>query len=159
MSASVTAATRAPDRTCVSLRMWSWPIIPTPMTPTFTVTTRVLPEGSAVLGPAPDRAQPAGDEVAGGTRGDGQGDVGLHRVEVLLDHGEQVGAELAKGLQQGRHGRVPVRGLHHGAELHRLGQRQALPANPLADLRVHLLEMDVVDPLGGAPDDRDVVAT
>ena len=37
-STSVTAETRAPDRTWVSRRMWSWPIIPTPMTPTLTVT-------------------------------------------------------------------------------------------------------------------------
>jgi hypothetical protein len=36
-STSVTAVTRAPDNTSVSLRMWSCPIIPAPMTPTFTV--------------------------------------------------------------------------------------------------------------------------
>ena len=36
-STSVTAVTCAPDRTWVSLRMWSWPIIPTPMTPTLSV--------------------------------------------------------------------------------------------------------------------------
>src|SRR6478609_297445 len=35
---SVTALTDAPARTVVSLRMWSLPIIPTPMTPTLTVT-------------------------------------------------------------------------------------------------------------------------
>src|SRR3982750_2888414 len=159
MSASVTAATRAPDSTWVSLRMWSWPIIPTPMTPTLTVTRRVLSEKvSVVVWPAPDRAQPTGDEVAGGPRGDRRGDVGLHRVEVLLDHGEQVGAELAESLQQRGHGRIPVGRLDHGAELDRLGQRQVLGPDPLADHRVDLLEMHVADPLGGAADDRDVVA-
>src|SRR3954471_21634320 len=159
MSASVTAATRAPESTCVSLRMWSWPIIPTPMTPTLTVTGDSFRQESALVGPAPDRTEPAGHEVAGGPRGDRQGDVGLHRVEVLLDDGEQVGAELAESLQQRGHGRIPVGRFHHGAELHRLGQRQVLAAHPLADLRVHLLEMHVADPLGSAADDRDVVAT
>src|SRR3954451_25276603 len=159
MSASVTAATRAPDSTVVSLRMWSWPIIPTPMTPTLTVTRRVLSEKvSVVVWPAPDRAQPTGDEVAGGPRGDRQGDVGLHRVEVLLDHGEQGGAELAESLQQRGHGRIPLGRLDHGAELDRLGQRQVLGRDPLADHRVNLLEMHVADPLGGVADYRDVVA-
>ncbi len=34
---SVTAVTVAPVTTSVSRRMWSWPIIPAPMTPTRTV--------------------------------------------------------------------------------------------------------------------------
>src|SRR3954454_23896430 len=102
MSASVTAATRAPDSTCVSLRMWSWPIIPTPMTPTLTVTTRVLSELSAVVGPPADRPGPARHEVAGGARGDRQRDIRLDRVQVLLDHAEQVGAELAQRGEQRR---------------------------------------------------------
>src|SRR4029450_2982557 len=89
--------------------MWSWPIIPTPMTPTLTVTTRILPEGSAVVGPAPDRAEPARDEVAGGTRGDGERNIRLDRVEVLLDHAEQVGAEFGERFQQGRHVGLPIR--------------------------------------------------
>ena len=37
-STSVTATTRAPDSTWVSRRMWSCPIMPTPMTPTLRVT-------------------------------------------------------------------------------------------------------------------------
>src|SRR3954469_10868568 len=56
-SVSVTAVTRAPDRTWVNLRMWSWPIIPTPMTPTLTVTKRV-----------PSRRSRAGAAGAGPTR-------------------------------------------------------------------------------------------
>src|SRR5215211_5928753 len=122
-SASLTPATRAPERTWVSLRMWSWPIIPTPMTPTLTVTTRVLPERSAVVGPAPDRAESAGHEVAGGTGGDGQRDVRFDRVEVLLDHGEQVGVEFGERCQQWRHVGLAVRRLDHGTELHGLRQR------------------------------------
>src|ERR1700754_1222210 len=41
-STSVTAATRAPDRTWVSRLMWSCPIMPTPMTPTPRVTSLPL---------------------------------------------------------------------------------------------------------------------
>src|SRR3954452_1079676 len=58
-SVSLTAVTRAPDRTWVSLRMWSWPIIPTPMTPTLTVMKRVPSRrsraGAAGAGPTRDR--------------------------------------------------------------------------------------------------------
>src|SRR4029450_12647449 len=97
--------------------MWSWPIIPTPMTPTLSVTTRVLPEGSAVVGPAPYRAQPARDEVACRARGNGERNVRLDRVEVLLDDAEQVGAELGERFQQWGHVRLAVGRLHHGTEL------------------------------------------
>src|SRR3954462_8676080 len=138
-SASVTAATREPERTWVSLRMWSWPIIPTPMTPTLTVTAEVLSEGSALVRPATDGAEPAGDEVAGGARGDGQRHVRLDRVEVLLDHAVQVGGKPAERVQQRRHLGLAVGRLHHRAELHRLGEREVLPADPLAHLRVDLL--------------------
>src|SRR5688500_16234912 len=141
-SASVTAETRAPERTSVSLRMWSWPIIPTPMTPTFTVTTESS-RRSALVRPAPDRAEPAGHEVAGGTGGDGQWDVRFHRVEVLLDHGEQVGVEFGERVQQRWHVGLAVRRFDHGTELHGLRQRQVLAAHALADLRVDLLEVHV----------------
>src|SRR3954464_2914572 len=86
------------------------------MTPTLTVTGDSFRRESALVGPAPDRTESAGHEVAGGTGGDEQRDVGLDRVEVLLDHREQVGIELAEGLQQEGHGRIPVRRLHHGTE-------------------------------------------
>ncbi len=39
--ASLTATTSAPDTTSVSLRMWSRPIMPVPMTPTLSVMARL----------------------------------------------------------------------------------------------------------------------
>jgi len=43
-STSVTAEMRAPETTCVMRRMWSCPIMPTPMTPTLRVMS--CPSGS-----------------------------------------------------------------------------------------------------------------
>src|SRR4051794_8593834 len=133
--ASETATTSAPDTTCVSRRMWSWPIMPVPITPTRNVTVTPLPVGwcggsapqsASSVRPAPDRTQPAADVVAGGPGPDGQRDVGFDGVEVLLDHREHVAVEVAERGQQWRHVGLAVRRLAHDAELDRLGERDVL---------------------------------
>src|SRR5687768_14194527 len=103
------------------------------MTPTFTVTGDVLPGGSALVGPAPDGAEPARDEVPRGAGGDGQRDVRLDRVEVLLDDAEDVAAEVRERLEQRRHRGFAVRRLDHHAELDRLRHGQVLRADAFAD--------------------------
>src|SRR6476659_4187052 len=137
MSTSVTAVTCAPDRTCVSLRMWSWPIIPTPMTPTLSVTT-ISPSPS--VRPTAGGTHAAGGEVARSAGRDRQRNVRLDRVEVLLDHAEDVAVELGQRVEERGHGGLAVGRFDHGAPLHRLGQRQLLGQHAVAHHRVDLLE-------------------
>src|SRR5215217_4861910 len=113
-STSVTAPTVHPDSTVVMRRLWSCPIIPTPMTPTRTVMCWA-PWGATRWCQLPWRRRPsrasghgpeaAAVEVLAGSRGDGSGDVRLHRVHVVLDDGEQVGVEGAQLGEQRLHGR------------------------------------------------------
>src|SRR4051794_7299886 len=165
--ASDTATTSAPDTTCVSRRMWSWPIMPVPITPTRNVTVTPLPvmwcggsapDWASSVRPAPDRTQPAADVVSGGPGPDGQRDVGFDGVEVLLDHREHVAVEVAERGQQWRHVGLAVRRLAHDAELDRLCERDVLGEDAGTDHRVDRLEVDVGDALGELLDDLEVVA-
>src|SRR2546430_10394790 len=57
-STSDSAATRAPDSTRVNRRMWSFPIIPTPITPTFTVMVVSSPKALDAGSLLPRRPRP-----------------------------------------------------------------------------------------------------
>src|SRR6188472_2040768 len=121
--ASVTATTSAPETTSVSRRMWSRPIMPVPMTPTLSAIVCSL---LLSVGPAAHGTEPAADVVAGGAGADGQWDVRLDRVEVLLNHGVDLAVELAEFFEQRRHVGLPVRRLAHDPELDRLRERHPL---------------------------------
>src|SRR5215213_8613008 len=164
--ASETPVTIAPDSTSVIRRMWSWPIIPVPITPTFSVISLLVVFLGLVgagsrrrsVRPATDRTEAAPDVVARGPSADGERYVGLDRVEVLLDHAVDLTLESRERGEQRRHVGLPVGRLAHNAELDRLGERHLLCQRAGPDVGVHRLQVHVGDPLTEALDDLEVVA-
>src|SRR5690349_2633527 len=164
-STSVTADTRTPESTRLSRRMWSWPIIPVPITPTFRVTTapltvqlvgellELLAAGhlggellERHLGPLLVQHPPTqlqDDEVVADHEG---------VVRVVGDeHDAQAGVAGGGGVLQHHPGLLDAQrrgGLvedeHPGAEVDRAGDRDALalPAGQRADRLVDVLDRD-----------------
>ncbi len=107
----MTATTREPARTWVSRRMWSWPIMPTPITPMWTVMVLLLFWGcggraAPVVGSCRVVPGSAADadaaQVVAGTPGDRLGPVELDGVHVLLDDDEELRVELTERVDHGR---------------------------------------------------------
>src|SRR6266550_132497 len=120
--------------------------------------TAAIPTGYAVsVWPSAHRPEAARTEVAGGARLDRQWDVGVHWVQVLLDHAVDVPVKLGKHCQQFWHVRFSERGLAHNPERDGFGKGELLPPNPLPHFGVDLLEMHVRDPLRKALDDFEIV--
>jgi hypothetical protein len=131
----------SPDSTWVILRMWSWPIMPVPMTPD--------PDRHHAHPAPPAGRCPAAEVVVGALR-DRLRHVEVDRVHVLLDDHEQVSAQLAQRLGD----RPDIRLAPGGSQLAPMPTAcpNARPSRSadLDDRPVHLLDVHVPDAVGVA---------
>ncbi len=89
---------------------------------------------------------------------DGQRAIRLTRIHVLLDDREQVGIQLRRGLQHRPQRRHPRGRLAHHTPRDGRPERHLVRPDVRQDLRVHLLEVEVPDPLTVGLDQLDAVA-
>src|SRR6266487_3578033 len=106
---------------------------------------------------SPPTSDPDATQVFVGPLGNRCWHVELDRVQILLDDDEDVGVQLAQRVYDRRDVRLALGWFAAGVHRNRLAEREIVTLGDLHDLRVHLLDVYVADPVRVVVNDRHVV--